>query len=138
LLGARGHARAVRSATDAQTLLALADMARIAGEPVSAALALERLIERHPRHAEAALSALMLGRIELDDLDRPARAVRALQRALDGGLPAALQEDALARLVEAAARAGDTTTATRAASEHRRRFPTGRWRARVDRFVEPP
>ena len=47
---------------------------------------------------EAALAAFTLGRMEMDDLDRPARAREALRRAIRLGLPARLEEQARRRL----------------------------------------
>ena len=85
-LGAKGFERAVALARDGSTLLALSDVARAAGEPEQAALALARLLDRHPRGEQAGLAALTLGRLELEALGRPRAAVRSLQRAMDVGL----------------------------------------------------
>ena len=135
LLGARGYARAVRQQTEIDALLQLADVARAAGKPHAAALSLSRIIELHPQGDRSALAALTLGRLELDVLGEPAAAVRALRAALAAGLPVALQEDALARLVDACARAGEQAAAARAAEQYRQRFPNGRWRASVEQWV---
>jgi hypothetical protein len=117
---------------DPRALLALADAARIEGRPAQAALALARIVVRHPESEHAPLAALTLGRLQLDALHQPVAAARTLRRALDLGLPQGLHEDALARLVQAHADARDGEAARRAASEYRARFPRGRWRASVD------
>jgi transmembrane sensor len=138
LLGANGYARAVAGARGAEPLLVLADMARSVSEPAQAALALELLVQRHPRDSRAALAALTLGKLQLDALGRPETACETFQHAIELGLPGALQEDALARLVEACARAGKPSVARRGAAEYRRRFPQGRWRARIDTWAGAP
>jgi outer membrane protein assembly factor BamD (BamD/ComL family) len=74
----------------------------------------------------AGVAAFTLGRLELDVLHRPERAVRAFARALDTTLPARLREDAAARLVDAYVRAGDTASAQRAAENYLREYPEGR------------
>lgn len=128
----RVHASASELADDPRALLALADAARAENRPAQAARALERLVARHPGSEHAPLAALTLGRLQLDALHQPGPAARSLRRALELGLPQALHEDALARLVQAHAEARDGAAARRAASEYRARFPRGRWRASVD------
>lgn len=137
-LGSNGFEQAVREATDAATLLDLSDVARAAGHPRRAASTLARLLDRHRRDERAPLAALTLGRLRLDALGEPATAANALDLALALGLPGTLREDALARLVEAHARAGDTEAAARRADEYRTAFPAGRWRASVDRWGARP
>jgi transmembrane sensor len=135
LLGDEGFARAVHAGDSAPILLELADVARGAGRPSKAALALRELLARFPHDERAALAALTLGRIELDALSQPNRAQSSLRRALELGLPSALQEDALARLVQACARAGDRATAQATAAQYRARFPRGRWSASVQQWI---
>ncbi len=118
-------------ATSAAQLLALADRARIAGQPQSAALALERLLEHHAEDPSAALAALTLGRICLDQLQAPARAAQALELATRLGLPQALAEEGAARLVEAHAKAGQTALARTAAARYRAQYPAGQRSADV-------
>jgi transmembrane sensor len=135
LLGSGGYARAVRNERAIDALLQLADVARGANKPRAAALALSRLIELHPEGDRSALAALTLGRLQLDVLAQPAAAARSLRAALAAGLPAALQEDALARMVDALARGGQAAEAQRAAAQYRARFPEGRWRASVEQWA---
>ena len=113
-------------------LLLLADVARLSGHPRDAVAPLERILDAYPRDAQAPLAAFALGRLELDALDAPARAARALDRALALGLPQSLREDARARLVEAHARSGNAAAARAAAAAYRREFPDGRYRARIE------
>ena len=130
-LGARGLIRETRQAGVADLLL-LADVARLSGHPRDAVAPLQRILDTYPRDAQAPLAAFALGRLELDALDAPAQAARALDRALALGLPQTLREDARARLVEAHARAGDAGAARAAAAAYQREFPDGRYRARID------
>lgn len=138
LLGPSGFEREVKTAPDAATLLDLADVARGAGRPRDAANALGRLLARHRSDGRAPLAALTLGRLQLDALGNVREAVNTLELALALDLPASLEEDALARLVEACSRAGDATKAGAHASTYRARFPAGRWRASVDGWSPPP
>lgn len=115
-------------------LLARADRARAAQQPEQAAALLDELVATYSQHPAAPLAAFELGRLELDVLGRPARAARALERALALELPAALAEDARARRVEAYAGAGDRDRARAAAAEYRARHPAGRRLADVERW----
>jgi transmembrane sensor len=82
----------------AEALMQEADRAREEGRHADAVASLERLIERHSQHRSAALAAIVLGRIEMDQLGRPARARRAFERALSLGVPAALRADVEERM----------------------------------------
>jgi transmembrane sensor len=115
-------------------LLARADRARAAQQPEQAAALLDELVTNYSQHPAAPLAAFELGRLELDVLGRPARAARALERALALELPAALAEDARARRVEAYAGSGDRDRARAAAAEYRARHPAGRRLADVERW----
>jgi transmembrane sensor len=107
-------------------LLAIADRARIAGHPADAVAPLERILAEMPGDPQAPLAAFALGRLELDSLNRPRRAVAAFERALALGLPASLEEEARARLVEAYDRIGDPFAAADAARDLLSAFPRGR------------
>lgn len=135
-LGAGGPAAVARGLDDPDALLLLADVARLSGHATEAATVLEALGARFPSDPRAALGAFTLGRIAFDDLDDPARAATAFSRALAIGLPRALAEDAWARLVEAQLRRGDRAAAEAAAREYAERFPGGRYRERVRRWLE--
>jgi transmembrane sensor len=124
-LGAQGISRETRR-RGAADLFVLADVARLSGHPGDAVAPLERILRRFPGDPQAPLAALTLGRLELDDLQRPADAAAALNRALTLDLPRSLREDVRARLVEAYDRAGDRSAAQQAAAAYLREFPNGR------------
>jgi transmembrane sensor len=87
----------------ATSLLAAADAARLAGRPADAVAPLSALCERFPADPRAPIAAFQLGRILADELDDPAGAARAFERAraLDPHGP--LAADAAARGAEARA-----------------------------------
>jgi transmembrane sensor len=130
-LGAQGLLRETRrlGVTD---LLVLADVARLSGHAAEAVVPLERILRDFPGDPQAPLAALALGRLELDTLDRPAKAATALNRALSLGVPRSLREDVRTRLVEAYARAGNRTAARAAAAAYLREYPSGRDRSIVE------
>jgi transmembrane sensor len=133
-LGSDGVARETARAASADDLFALADVARLSGHPTEAVDPLERLVAEYPSSSRAALAAVTLGRIELG-LGRAGKASLALERALALGVPAGLEEDVRARLVEAHVKAGDRDAARTAASEYARRFPAGRRRADIAQWL---
>ncbi len=135
-LGAAGVARETEAAGSADVLFALADVARLSGHPADAVAPLERLVSAYSTSPRAPLAAVTLGRIELG-LGRPGDAARALDRALALGVPAGLQEDVYARLVEAHVKAGEHAAAAVAKDDYVRRFPGGRRRADVERWLAP-
>lgn len=137
LLGSSGLEREVGRAASSEDLFVLADVARLSGHPERARAPLARLLELYPRDARAPLAAATLGRIELD-LGQPSRAARAFERALGLGAPLALEEDLRARLVESWVRAGDLEAARSAGDAYRRRFPDGRRKAEVERWLSSP
>ena len=124
------------NAGNAEQLLALADAARLAGRVDDAARALTRLLERHADDPRAALAALTLGRIRLDQLHQPQLAAQAFEQASALGLPSALAEEGAARAVEAHAKAHQTALAEAAAARYRARFPGGRRSADVEAWVK--
>jgi transmembrane sensor len=128
-----GIEQQTRRADRVEDLLLLADVARLSGHPHEAVAPLER-VTAWTRDARAGLAAFTLGRLQLDELDDPARAAEALSRALTLGLPAALEHDARARLVEAYARAGLRERARAAAADYHSRYPRGGRAEQVDRW----
>jgi transmembrane sensor len=136
-LGPAGIVSASRGAS-VEELLSLADVARLSGHPADAVIPLNRLLTEHGDHPTAPLAAFTLGRLQLDALGHPALAAEAFARALALGLPQSLQEDAYARLVEARARAGDSSGASAAAQDYERRFPAGKRLAEVRRWTVTP
>jgi hypothetical protein len=121
-LGRAGLASASKSAS-VSDLFALADVARLSDHAAEAREPLERIIASYPTDARASLAALTLGRIELRSLGAPAAAAGWLERGLALGLPADLDREAYALLVESRATAGDRAGAKAAYAQYRARFP---------------
>ena len=113
-----------------------ADTARRAGRHADAAALLERLVREHPAAPEAPVAAFMQGRLLADRLGRPAEAAVACHQALGLGLPAALAEDARARVVEGWARAGQRARAATALEDLRAHHPTSRRVRDAERWIE--
>jgi transmembrane sensor len=113
-------------------LVTRADSARQAGNFDQAAALLERAVEVGGTDPRAAIAALTLARLAMHR--SPERASRALSAVLATGAPRGLEEDAMARLVEARARAGDRDGARQAALDYERRFPDGARLAEVKRW----
>jgi transmembrane sensor len=132
-LGSGGIGRETTHAARVEDLLALADVARLSGHPVEAVEPLQRILRDHASSQSAPLAAVTLGRVELS-LGRPQNAAQALERALALRVPAGLEEDVYARLVEAYAKAENTALAASAARAYRARFPAGRRLADVARW----
>jgi transmembrane sensor len=117
---------------DTADLLLAADAARLSGHPAEAVPYLQRVVRGHAGDPRAGLAAFTLGRVLLDELGRPGDAVDAFAHARASGGP--LAEDALAREVEASARAGDGAKSRELAELYRRLYPNGRRAKAVSRF----
>jgi transmembrane sensor len=133
-LGAEGLKRESARAASGDDLFELADVARLSGHPAEAVLPLERLAREFSSSARAPLAAVTLGRIELELGDATA-ASRAFERALALHVPAGLEEDVYARLVEAHVKAGDRAAAHAVGDAYARKFPDGRRRADIGRWL---
>ncbi|HEX2572510.1 MAG TPA: FecR domain-containing protein [Polyangia bacterium] len=120
----------------AEDLIALADMARQSGRPREALPLLDRVVSEHPHDPRAALAAFTRGRIEFDDLAEPAHAATSFRQALTLAPPQALAEDIYARLIEALLRADQRPAAEAVAAEYRARFPAGRYRERMQQWLD--
>ena len=118
---------------DPEELLLAADSARLTGHTDRAVPLLRQLIARFPSDSRASLAAFTLGRVLLDDLDQPRDAATAFRTASRYGGP--LEEDALAREVEAWSRAGDRASAKEAAQRFLATYPNGRRAAQVRRLT---
>lgn len=105
-LGPGGTAREIERASPRELLL-LADVARLSGHPSEALEPLQRLIDGHPRDPNAPIAAIVLARIEQDELGRPREAAAALERAITLGVPASFEADVRSRLALAWLDAGD-------------------------------
>jgi len=117
---------------DTADLLLAADAARLSGHPAEAVPYLERVLRGHGNDPRAGLAAFTLGRVLLDELGRPREAGEAFARSRSSGGP--LAEDALAREVEAASRAGDLAHSRELALLYQRLYPNGRRSRAVARF----
>jgi transmembrane sensor len=108
---------------DVGELLLSADVARLSGHPSSAEPALRQVLRRHPRDSRAPLAAFTLGRVLLDELERPVEAAEmfATARALAPAGP--LAQDALGREVESWARAGRADRAKSLARAYLNAYP---------------
>src|SRR5262245_8695327 len=122
---------------DAAKLLADADRARLTGRYEEGVALLRRLVREHPDDQRAPLAAFSLGRILLGELHRPAQAAMAFARARALAPDGPLAEDALAREVEAWARAGDLDRARARGAEYLRAYPNGARAADVTEAVRP-
>jgi transmembrane sensor len=117
-------------------LLARADAERRAGNLSAAEATLAAALSSAPDRARASVAAFTLGKLLLDGSGRPADAARAFSRAVALGPPAAIAEDALARLVEAEGRAGHVERARAAARQYAERYPNGPKLYAVNRWLE--
>jgi transmembrane sensor len=113
-------------------LLLAADTARLSGHSSEAVPYLQRILLQHGDDPRAQLVAFTLGRVLLDELGRPAEAAGSFERAR--ARPTPLAEDALAREIEAWARAGDARRAHALALDYQRSYPRGRRIRAVAKF----
>lgn len=121
-------------ADDVEELLLAADTARLSGHPEAALSYLRKVVAEHPRDSRASLAAFTLGGVLMQQLGQPREAEAAYAQARELSLNASLAEDALARQVEAAFRAGDAAHARALATEYVARYPEGRRVRAVRRF----
>jgi transmembrane sensor len=121
-------------AFDVEELLLAADTARLSGHPAAALPFLKQVMGEHADDSRASLAAFTLGGVLMQQLGQPREAEAAYARARELSLNSSLAEDALARQVEAAHRAGDPAHARALASEYLTRYPEGRRIRAVRRF----
>jgi TolA-binding protein len=119
-------------------LLRAADVARLSGHPAASIAPLRRVLSHFVDDPRASLAAFTLGRVLLDDLGNPREAVDAFLQAHALAPRSPLAPDALARAVEAQARAGDVESARVTAAKFLRDYPkSGRVEA-VRRWAQLP
>lgn len=104
-------------------LLRAADVARLSGHPDASLAPLRRVLTNFRGDPRASLAAFTLGRVLLDDLGNPREAVEAFLQAHSLAPRSPLAPDALARAVEAQARAGDQEAARVTAERFVREYP---------------
>jgi hypothetical protein len=122
----RRHGVAVtveRSSTD--DLLLFARVARLAGEPNAAKLALTRVLARRPRSAVGAAAMFDLGRIAADIERDPVEALRWFEQLSQSDPQGRWAEESVGRAIECARRAGQRARARELAASYLRRWPTG-------------
>jgi transmembrane sensor len=108
-----------------EDLLRAADVARRSGHPKEAVAPLERVISAFARDARAPLAAFTLGRVLLEDLSAPGPAAQAFAKAQVLAPSGPLALSALAREVEARAKANDFERARECARAYLDRAPDG-------------
>jgi TolA-binding protein len=113
------------SPADARALFEQARGQWRSGKMAEAAQTYQTLLAAHPRDPRAGLAAFELGRLRMDRLNDMPGAVQALERAVALAPGAELREDALARLVAAAAAAGDRGRCARARTRYLADYPSG-------------
>jgi len=118
-------------------LLDDADRARREGRKADALAILARVSASHD-DARAALASFTRAKIELEDPAMLADATQDLERAIARGLPAALDEEARSRLVDAYGRAGRSEDARRAAAAYVKAHPDGRVAAEMRAKIATP
>jgi len=113
------------AAADARELFEQARGQWRAGKIDEAARTYQALLAAYPRDPRAGLAAFELGRLRMDRLNDMPGAVQALERAVALAPGAELREDALARLVSAAAAAHDHPRCSRARTSYLTEYPSG-------------
>jgi len=116
-------------------LMLAADVFRMSGHPKYAVAPLSRVVDKEGDDPRAPLAAFTLGRVLLDDLGRAASAARAFARARAIAPDGPMAEDALAREVEALAKAGQERRARQRADLYIERYPHGRRVRAVKQFA---
>jgi len=94
------------------------------GDPRGAAADYQRFLGQFSTHPRAAVAALELGRIKMDQLGDPKGAIAPLKQALRMGA-GGLGDDALARLTQAQARSGQLAGCRSSKEQYLRRYPNG-------------
>jgi transmembrane sensor len=122
----RAQAGFVPAPETAEMLLAAADAARLQGRAQEGAALLRRIVQHHRADPRAPLAAFTLGRVLLMELAQPRQAAAAFAEARALAPHGPFAEDALAREVEAWAKAGDHGKARGRAQDYLRSYPSGR------------
>lgn len=109
----------------AKDLLERANQARRDGDVSAAARDYQRLLDQFPGDGRAGLSAFELGRLRMDRLGDLPGAVQALKRAVQLAPGSGFREDAMARLVTAYQRLGQSAACARAREQYLAAYPGG-------------
>jgi transmembrane sensor len=116
-------------------LLLAADVARLSRHPRDAVRPLTRIVTGFSSDPRAALAAFTLGRVQLYDLRLPTAAARTFRKARLLRPSGPLADDALAREVEAWARAGKPDLAKLRGREYLKRYPRGHHLRAVKKYA---
>lgn len=127
-------ASASQDSNSVESLLLAADKARLAGHPAEAVPYLQRILRDFKGDPRASLAAFSLGRVLSSSLGRPGEAAAYFEQARALAREPSLAEDALAREVEALARAGQEGRAHRRAEDYLRLYPNGQRTSAVKTF----
>jgi TolA-binding protein len=130
-------ARGATVGSSMNDLMLAADTARLTRHLDEAVTHLERALALHPGDRRAYLAAFTLGRVSLQQ-GQPQRAARAFARAQQLDTRGVMLEAALAREVQALARAGARDAAQRRARVYLQRFPSGRHAGSVRVYADLP
>lgn len=136
-LGSAGVTAIAKSSRDVDELFKLADVARLSGHPLSAVEPLEKIVEKFDRNPQAGLAAYTLGRLFLERLSSPEKAVAAFDKALTLGIPAALREASLVKKIKALFLL-DPIKARTFATEYLVDYPDGNYHDQVESWLDEP
>jgi transmembrane sensor len=116
---------ALCQSSNASDLIALSEVARLAGNVERARLSLNSIRQRFQGQSAAAVAAYTLGRMAFDGSRDYASAARWFQTYLSEQGQGSLAREAAGRLIEALERAGNHAAAERAARQYLDRYPDG-------------
>ncbi len=133
-LGSSGVASLAKQSIDVDELFKLSDVARLTGHPRDAVVPLKSILEKFEANPQAGLAAYTLGRLYLEHLSSPRKAVAAFDKALALGIPDALEEAVMVKKIKAFLLQGDAQGKS-LASEYLTKYPKGRYRAQVQSLL---
>lgn len=116
-----------------EDLFALADAARVDGNPQGAIVPLNTLLTQYPNHAKAPAAAFTIAKLYLDALFIPTRAAEYFEKAVALGLAEPLREAAFAKTAEAYHRARNPKYGA-AVSTYARLYPQGKFKEMLFRL----
>lgn len=108
-----------------RALLKISDAARVAGRPDQAIVALRAILAKRPHDPRAPYATFMLGRVLLDQMNRPGEAAEVFATFRTRDTTSPLAADALAREAECWSRAGDHARAQDRARLYVSLYPHG-------------
>ncbi|MDX2008923.1 MAG: FecR domain-containing protein [Myxococcaceae bacterium] len=110
---------------DPSTLFKVALDARRAGRASEAAQALRHFVAQFPDDSRSGLALFELGRLEMDQLRSPTRAIESLEQAVSKAPSGSFVEDAMARLARLHHDLRHVDACRAAKASYLRRFPSG-------------